>query len=117
MLRAVSEFGKRTIDNATICIQCYKHLHIRMCLLRLLDVKISASFLMVLNFGSKFAFARHGRFCIKFITSSQRTLCKLSIDEWPNKVTSLNATVRKWIIYICFKKFRPSAMSKENIEM
>ena len=59
MLRAVSEFGKRTIGNATICIQCYKHLHIRMCLLRLLDVKISASFLMVLNFGSKFAFARH----------------------------------------------------------
>ena len=57
MLRAVSEFGKRTIGNATICIQCYKHLHIRMCLLRLLDVKISMSFVMVLNFGSKFAFA------------------------------------------------------------
>ena len=61
MLRAVSEFGKRTIDNATICIRCYKHLHIRMCLLRLLDVKISVSFLMVLNFGSKFAFASHDR--------------------------------------------------------
>ena len=32
-----------------------------MCLLRLLDVKISVSFLMVLNFGSKFAFASHDR--------------------------------------------------------
>ena len=61
MLRAVSEFGKRTIDNAAICIRCYKHLHIRMCLLRLLDVKISVSFLTVLNFGSKFAFASHDR--------------------------------------------------------
>ena len=33
-------------------LQCYKHLHFRMCLLRLLDVKISVSFIMVLNFGS-----------------------------------------------------------------
>ena len=32
-----------------------------MCLLRLLDVKISVSFLMVVNFGSKFAFASHDR--------------------------------------------------------
>ena len=61
MLRAVSEFGKRTIDNSTFCMQCYKHLHIRMCLLRLLDVKISMSFEMVLTFGSKFAFASHDR--------------------------------------------------------
>ena len=57
------------------------------------------------------------RIRINFITSSQRTLCKLSINEWSKKVTSLNATVGKWIIYICFTKFRPSVMSKEIIEM